>query len=141
LAEFLSATPTAELIPNAGGIQDDEVEMGLTYEELSVLGRLRKEEKMGAYAMFERLVHTWKDRYTKQEISQKVKHFIAMNALNRHKMTTLTPSYHASDYSCEDMRFDHRPWNYPSPWDNVPFKMIDDLLARLEAADADKKAG
>lgn len=31
----------------------------MTYEELSVYGRLRKVEKCGPFSMFTRLVHTW----------------------------------------------------------------------------------
>lgn len=33
--------------------------MGMTYEELSVLGRLRKVEKCGPYSTFTKLVHEW----------------------------------------------------------------------------------
>lgn len=33
--------------------------MGMTYEELSVFGRLRKVEKLGPYGMFTKLVHEW----------------------------------------------------------------------------------
>jgi hypothetical protein len=34
----------------------------------------------------------------------------------RHKMTTLTPSYHAEVYSPDDNRFDHRPFLYNIRW-------------------------
>jgi NAD+ synthase (glutamine-hydrolysing) len=33
--------------------------MGMTYNELSVFGRLRKVEKCGPYSMFTKLVHEW----------------------------------------------------------------------------------
>ena len=33
--------------------------MGMTYEELSVFGRLRKVDKCGPYSMFMKLVHEW----------------------------------------------------------------------------------
>lgn len=33
--------------------------MGMTYEELSVFGRLRKIEKCGPYSMFTKLVREW----------------------------------------------------------------------------------
>jgi NAD+ synthase (glutamine-hydrolysing) len=33
--------------------------MGMTYEELSVYGRLRKVEKCGPFSMFTKLVYTW----------------------------------------------------------------------------------
>ena len=74
---------------------------GLTYEELSALGRLRK-NKLGAYGMFETLLHEWHDKYSAKEIADKVKHFHHYYAINRHKMTTLTPSYHAEAYSPDD---------------------------------------
>jgi NH3-dependent NAD+ synthetase len=42
--EFLEARPSAELLPLSAGEQDDESEseMGLTYDELSTFGVLRK---------------------------------------------------------------------------------------------------
>ena len=33
-------------------------------------------------------------------------------AINRHKTTVLTPSYHAENYSPDDNRFDHRQFLY-----------------------------
>lgn len=67
-----------------------------------------------------------------------------MYAINRHKMTTLTPSYHAESYSpgtffhankvsillfickivLDDNRFDHRPYLYPVSW-TWQFRAID----------------
>jgi NH3-dependent NAD+ synthetase len=42
--EFIDARPSAELTPLSAGEQDDEseAEMGLTYDELSTFGVLRK---------------------------------------------------------------------------------------------------
>ena len=40
LDEFIDATPTAELLPLSAGVQSDEVEMGLTYSELSDFGKI-----------------------------------------------------------------------------------------------------
>lgn len=37
----------------------NQVDMGMTYDELSVLGRLRKVEKCGPYSTFTKLVHEW----------------------------------------------------------------------------------
>jgi hypothetical protein len=34
-------------------------DMGMTYEELSVYGRLRKQQGCGPYSMFCKLVHMW----------------------------------------------------------------------------------
>lgn len=33
--------------------------MGMTYDELSVFGRLRKVDKCGPYSTFTKLVHEW----------------------------------------------------------------------------------
>lgn len=51
--------------------------------------------------------------------------------MNRHKATTLTPAYHAENYSTDDNRFDHRQflYNYKWPWQ---FKRIDEIADRLE---------
>ncbi|MCO5579262.1 hypothetical protein L7F22_033116 [Adiantum nelumboides] len=96
LGDFLNATPTAELEPITNEyVQADEADMGMTYDELSVFGRLRKVDKCGPYSMFTKLVHEWGDRLSPPEIAEKVKRFFFEYARNRHKMTTLTPSYHA----------------------------------------------
>lgn len=44
IQEFIDARPSAELLPLSAGEQDDEseAEMGLTYDELSTFGVLRK---------------------------------------------------------------------------------------------------
>ncbi|KAK7687710.1 glutamine-dependent NAD(+) synthetase [Cerrena zonata] len=131
LAEFLDAVPTAELEPiTETYVQADEADMGMTYDELSVFGRLRKVEKCGPYSMFTKLVHEWGSFLSPTQVAEKVKHFFFEYARNRHKMTTLTPSYHAEQYSPDDNRFDLRPFLYPSrfPWQ---FKKIDALAASL----------
>lgn len=43
-------------------------------------------------------------------------------------MTTLTPSYHAENYSPDDNRFDLRPFLFPATFDHQ-FAAIDDLVA------------
>ncbi|KAL1762695.1 hypothetical protein FB107DRAFT_253116 [Schizophyllum commune] len=131
LESFLTAVPTAELEPiTETYVQSDEADMGMTYEELSVFGRLRKVEKCGPYAMFTKLLHEWGDRLSPGQIAAKVKLFFFEYARNRHKMTTITPAYHAESYSPDDNRFDLRPFLYPSrfPWQ---FKKIDDVAAML----------
>ena len=56
----MSAIPTAELQPiTETYVQSDEADMGMTYDELSVFGRLRKVDKCGPYSMFTKLVHEW----------------------------------------------------------------------------------
>ncbi len=73
----------------------EKADMGMTYDELSVFGRLRKVEKCGPYSIFTKLVHEWGARLSPRQIADKVKLFYFEYARNRHKMTTLTPSYHA----------------------------------------------
>ena len=55
--------------------QTDEEDMGMTYDELGVYGRLRKIARLGPVEMFKRLLHEWKDRGTPAEIAVKVKRF------------------------------------------------------------------
>ncbi|KAL5537133.1 QNS1 [Sanghuangporus sanghuang] len=131
LTEFLDAVPTAELEPiTENYVQADEADMGMTYEELSVFGRLRKVEKCGAYGMFTKLVHEWGSKFSPLQIADKVKLFFFEYARNRHKMTTLTPAYHAESYSPDDNRFDLRPFLYPSRFP-FQFKKIDELAEKL----------
>ncbi|KIY45029.1 glutamine-dependent NAD(+) synthetase with GAT domain-containing protein [Fistulina hepatica ATCC 64428] len=131
LANFLDAVPTAELEPiTETYVQSDEADMGMTYDELSTFGRLRKVEKCGPYSTFTKLVHEWGSFLSPTQIAEKVKLFYFEHARNRHKMTTLTPAYHAESYNPDDNRFDLRPFLYPSrfPWQ---FKKIDEVAAVL----------
>jgi NAD+ synthase (glutamine-hydrolysing) len=116
LQSVLDATPTAELRPivasdggaagDGGGeskgestehSQTDEDDMGMSYEELGWFGRLRKIQRHGPVSMFRRLLHVWHS-LTPGAIAAKVKRFFFYYAVNRHKMTTITPSYHAEAY-------------------------------------------
>uniref|UniRef100_A0A672GNW4 Glutamine-dependent NAD(+) synthetase n=1 Tax=Salarias fasciatus TaxID=181472 RepID=A0A672GNW4_SALFA len=126
LRGVLAAPPTAELEPLTDGqvSQTDEADMGMTYSELSVIGRLRKIAKCGPFSMFCKLIHMWKDALSPSEVAQKVKHFFRMYSVNRHKMTTVTPSYHAESYGPDDNRFDLRPFLYNTRW-SWQFRCID----------------
>ena len=70
LADILNASPTAELEPLSAGklVQTDEADMGMTYEELSLYGKLRKVDGCGPYSMFCKLIHLWRDKYTVLEV-------------------------------------------------------------------------
>lgn len=146
LHEFLDAVPTAELEPiTADYVQSDEVDMGMSYDELSVFGRLRKVSKLGPWGMYEKLVYLWGRPppaetsnvassegeavhqnvetvhaqvhgrgLSPREVYEKVRRFFYYHSINRHKMTVLTPSYHAEQYSPDDNRYDLRPFLYPS---------------------------
>ncbi|KAL4894517.1 glutamine-dependent NAD(+) synthetase [Aspergillus ambiguus] len=114
LHEFLDATPTAELEPiTATYVQSDEADMGVTYKELGTFGYLRKVARLGPWSMYERLLHLWGNEYSPREIYEKTRHFFYNYSINRHKMTVLTPSYHAEQYSPEDNRHDLRQFLYP----------------------------
>ncbi|GAB4834612.1 hypothetical protein Ancab_032875 [Ancistrocladus abbreviatus] len=132
LAAIEAAPPTAELEPIRSNYnQLDEVDMGMTYEELSVYGRLRKIFRCGPVSMFKNLCFKWGSRLTPSEIAEKVKHFFKYYSINRHKMTVLTPSYHAESYSPEDNRFDLRQFLYNSRWP-YQFRKIDELVHEID---------
>ena len=132
LGEIVEAPPTAELEPiTETYTQTDEEDMGMTYAELSRFGQLRKMEQCGPVRMFERLVEEW-DHIPPREVAEKVKHFFRCYAINRHKMTTLTPSYHAESYSPDDNRFDLRQFLYNTRW-TWQFRRIDAYVKKLEA--------
>lgn len=134
LREFLDATPTAELEPiTENYVQSDEVDMGMSYEELSRFGRLRKVDKCGPEGMFVKLYHEWSQppyNYSAELIAEKVKRFWFFYAINRHKMTTMTPAYHAEQYSPDDNRFDLRPFLI-NPRFPVANKNIDEIVAKI----------
>lgn len=50
------------------------------------------------------------------QVADKVRWFFCKYSMNRHKMTTLTPAYHAESYSPDDNRFDLRPFLYNTSW-------------------------
>ena len=55
-------------------------------------------------------------------------------AINRHKAATITPAYHAENYSPDDNRFDHRQLLYRVSWP-WQFLCIDQNVERLQKAD------
>lgn len=134
LRSIMSAPPTAELEPLSEGQiqQTDEADMGMTYSELSVYGRLRKIAKCGPYSMFCKLIHTWRGICSPGQVAAKVKHFFQTYSINRHKMTTLTPAYHAESYSPDDNRFDMRPFLYNTAWP-WQFRCIDNQVSKMES--------
>ncbi len=130
LRAVVEAPPTAELEPvTADYVQRDEVDMGMTYDELSRFGRLRKIDRCGPLAMFERLVHEW-DHLPPAEVAEKVRRFFYHYSANRHKMTVLTPSYHAEAYSPDDNRFDLRQFLDNVRW-SWQFRRIEQRVTEL----------
>lgn len=132
--------------------QSDEKDMGMSYEELGDLGYCRKVEHCGPLSTFLKLRAKWahktgewrspEDNNTAitpsirvkvqpstfdEKVAQKVKDFYFYHAVSRHKMTTLTPAYHAENYSPEDNRFDLRPFLFPASFDSQ-FAAIDEIV-------------
>ena len=131
LGDILEAPPTAELEPiTETYTQTDEDDMGMTYAELSRFGQLRKVHRCGPVSMFEKLAQEW-NHLPPDEVAEKVKKFFRYYAINRHKMTTLTPSYHAEPYSPEDNRFDLRQFLYNTRW-SWQFKKIDRMCEEMQ---------
>merc|ERR1712070_1198014 len=92
-----------------------EEDMGMSYAELGLYGTLRKVYRCGPVRMFQRLLEIWTHLSVK-EVAAKVKKFFFFYSVNRHKQTTLTPSYHAECYSPDDNRFDLRQFLYNVSW-------------------------
>lgn len=83
--------------------------MGISYAELSTFGRLRKLDKLGPWGSYCKLLSLWGkpesqggNGWTARQIAEKTKFFFSKYAINRHKMTVLTPSLHMEGYSNED---------------------------------------
>ncbi len=156
LKEIAGAPPTAELRPNAENDDEsgdntaehsqlDEEEMGMTYDELGWFGRLRKLGKCGPVSMYRKLVSEWATSnssdaklLTHREVAVKVKRFFFYYSINRHKMCTLTPSYHAEGYSPDDNRFDLRPFLYNARWPRQ-FQTIDKLVEEYELQEKEEQ--
>lgn len=91
VADIVEAPPTAELEPLEDGrlAQTDEQDMGMTYDELSEFGRLRKQSYCGPYSMFCKLLATWNGKASPEEVAEKVKHFFRCYAINRYVKQSL----------------------------------------------------
>ena len=134
--EIVEAPPTAELRPIDGEdksnyTQRDEDEMGFTYEELGQLGELRKTGRCGPVSMFLKLGSVWTQK-TPGETATKVNNFFRFYAINRHKMTTITPSVHSESYSHDDNRFDLRPFLMNVNWPRQ-FATIDNIVSTMSS--------
>jgi NAD+ synthase (glutamine-hydrolysing) len=142
LNDIVMAPPTAELRPISNKengteehSQNDEEDMGMTYEELGYFGRLRKISRCGPVSMFRKLCASW-HHLTPADVALKVKRFFYFYSINRHKMCTITPSYHAEAYSPDDNRFDLRQFLYNTKWSRQ-FRSIDEIVADMESENID----
>lgn len=121
--------------------------MGMTYAELSEFGRLRAHPwRCGPVSTFEKLLASLRSSNRKKsssslsprQVAERVKAFWGPHAANRHKQTTLTPSYHAEGYSPDDNRFDLRPFLYRSGWP-WQFRRIDRLAEEAEKREKEEE--
>ena len=141
LFDVWSAVPTAELqeqrVQNGKVIQaqSDEDEIGITYKEVFILGKIRNEGN-GLIGMLKEALKNKYFRETyrnvdgtvnKREIGYRVEKFYDRYIKNRNKTTILTPSVHLLP-SPDDNRFDLRPFLYPADR-SVQFKYMDKLIS------------
>ena len=132
LDTIISATPSAEL---TGESQSDEEDMGLTYEQLGILGRFRRGE-LGCYGPFLMFQSIWERRHLYpqfkdvQDLATRIKRFFELHAKNRHKMTVITPSLHAETYSPDDNRYDHRQFVFDCKW-TFQFRKMDEEVEKI----------
>ena len=132
MKSIITATPSAEL---TGAEQSDEVDLKLTYKQLSLFGRFRK-GKFGACGPYSMFCQLWHKKHEFEEVAtlsaadlaEKVKQFFKLHARNRHKSTVLTPSLHSETYSPDDNRFDHRQFLFDVQW-KWQFNQIDAKVA------------
>ena len=141
LEDIANAFPTPELRPlcekSGKSVQFDEVDLGVTYEELNIFGQLRKDLRLGPYSMFLHLMEFWK-HLDPAVISRKVENFFTLYTTNRHKMTTLTPSICIGNNAAEDHRFDLRPFLYRKAWEHQ-FKCIEQKVKELAEKTGEKE--
>lgn len=60
--------------------QNDEDDMGISYEDLGIFGRMRKVSRYGPVSMFTAGLRLWQGRYSVQQIADKVKFFYRCDA-------------------------------------------------------------
>lgn len=134
LESILEAPPTAELKPiTENYVQTDEEDMGMSYDDLSLFGRLRKIYKCGPVSMFRKLRQEWGAKLDSAAVAEKVKRFFFYYSINRHKTTVLTPAYHAENYTPDDNRFDLRPFLYNAKWTWQFGKIDDEVRVEMES--------
>lgn len=150
LEPIIDAPPSAEL---TGAEQRDEDEIGITYDEIAVLGRVRRGQ-YGCSGPFGAFRTVWRNRkmspfstnirclqqrantevatnneQVARELAELIKRFYQRYQKNRHKLTVLTPALHAESYSPDDNRFDHRQFLFPPM--TKQFSAIDKLVDHI----------
>jgi NAD+ synthase (glutamine-hydrolysing) len=126
--EVLNATPSAELQPLEEGdtVQTDEEDMGFSYSELHLFGKLRSLERLGPVSMFDRISNSG-SQWRPDLLAAKIKKFFRYYSMHRHKMNTLTPTFHYNPEGCDDNRFDMRPILYEADW-GYQFEILEERV-------------
>ena len=150
IGSILDVTASPELTPTdeKGAVQDDEIDIELTYGDLYELGLLRKRDNLGPLSIFQHLckdklgkVITYVNKQKKVKelrvatptlLADKVSTFFTWYGKTRSKMTILTPSIHATNYSPDDNRYDHRPFLYPWFPESYQIKQVISLAKEME---------
>jgi predicted amidohydrolase/NH3-dependent NAD+ synthetase len=163
IQDILDTVASPELTPEdevnkalgKNAIQDDEIEIQLTYGDLYDFLKYRKNNILGPYGIFDQMCadKLGKTMYvvypygkspsttpskelevaTPKRIADKVGIMFKWYNTNRHKMTILTPSIHATSYSPDDNRHDERPFLYANIVDSYQMKKINARAAAMEA--------
>jgi NAD+ synthase (glutamine-hydrolysing) len=92
-------------------VQTDEEDIGLSYKEIKLFNDLRNKELCGIVSTFLGYSEL-KPNMSPAEVQSKCEIFFKRYFQNRHKTTVLTPSVHLSGNSCDDNRYDLRPFLY-----------------------------
>ena len=106
IRDVCNATPSAELRP--GEQQSDEQDLGLSFGDVEFLTQLVFVQRKG----FASCIEAFKEAHKPIELVQR---FFYLYTRNRHKQTTLTPSFHATTLSLDDNRYNLRPFLYKNP--------------------------
>ena len=124
LFETWIAIPTAELKPDTGfKIQANEDEIGLSYDQIAVIGELRS-SGYGLLSIFKKLQnHKLFKKNDPQYLFDKISTYYRRYTMNRHKAVIVTPSVHLLP-SPDDNRFDLRPFLYRTYIDEKIMKLI-----------------
>jgi NH3-dependent NAD+ synthetase len=155
LYKILVVVASPELVPvdiealKAGKnpIQDDEVAITMTYDDLYEFGMMRRVENLGPISMFLKMCRNYLGKEiteidehapepkkivaaTPANILRKMKAYFYNYGINRNKMTILPASIHATNYSPDDNRYDQRPFLVPGL--EYQLKIVEQLAQKMQ---------
>ena len=141
LFETWLAIPTAELKPDSPNftIQSDEDEIGISYDQIYAIGKLRS-KGYGYISIFKELlndplfidpVNSKSLLHNFNNLKTKMEKYNYRYTVNRHKTVILTPAVHLLP-SPDDNRFDLRPFLYNTSMDNIIKEMFTTLEKKIK---------